>query len=212
MSGVLSALQDILLAPQRAFGIIIPNVVVSESHMDNLAITEHPVEIGAPVSDHAFLRPAELKIKAGWSPSSPAIQGVLGAVVPVSQGLVAGFNQLFNGGGDYLQDVYRQVLALQATRDPFDIITGKRRYADMLIQSIATETTRETEYSLVLSIAFKQVIRVRTQTTSTAPQSAQAQPARTSPTQERGVQTPTTPTSSPSVLRRLNDTVRPPTP
>lgn len=44
----------------RKIGLIVPSVVVSEKHSDTLEITEHPVEIGAAVADHAYKRPSEV--------------------------------------------------------------------------------------------------------------------------------------------------------
>lgn len=38
----------------RRIGVLIPSVVVSEKHTDTLEITEHPVEVGAAVADHAY--------------------------------------------------------------------------------------------------------------------------------------------------------------
>lgn len=190
MSGTLSALADILLQPRRQFGTIIPNVVVEEDHSDTTSITEHPVEVGAPIADHAFVRPAQVKVRCGWSPSAPALSGVLGTILPVTQGLISGINQLFNGGPDYLQSVYQALLALQQTREPFTLVTGKRRYTNMLIESLGVNTDRSTEYILAVTVAFKQVIIVSTTTTSVAPQEQQAAPQNTAPTRNAGVQQP----------------------
>ena len=38
----------------RRIGLIVPSVVISEKHNDTLEITEHPVEVGAAISDHAY--------------------------------------------------------------------------------------------------------------------------------------------------------------
>jgi hypothetical protein len=51
----------------RRIGLIIPSVVISEKHSDTLEITEHPVETGAPVSDHAYKRPSEVVMEVGFS-------------------------------------------------------------------------------------------------------------------------------------------------
>jgi hypothetical protein len=40
-------------------------VVVSEKHSDTLEITEHPVETGAAISDHAYKRPSEVVMEVG---------------------------------------------------------------------------------------------------------------------------------------------------
>ena len=41
----------------RKIGMIVPSVVVSEKHTDTLEITEHPVEVGAAIADHAYKKP-----------------------------------------------------------------------------------------------------------------------------------------------------------
>lgn len=193
MSGILQNALDILISPPRGFGGIVPDVVIQESHSDNLAITEHPVEMGAPISDHAYLRPAEVKVRAAWSPNSPALGGILGTIIPVSQGLVSGISQLFNGGESYLNEIYQQLLALQESREPFELTTGKRTYEQMLIESIAVETDQATENVLMVSIHFRQVIIVKTVTASATPQAeeeAQAAPEETTAPESTGEQTP----------------------
>lgn len=209
MSGVLEALTDILLQPRRSFGTIIPNVVVEEDHTDMLAITEHPVEQGAPISDHAYLRPAEVKVRCAWSPSSPAVSGALGALLPISAGMLNGINRLFNGGPDYLQSVYQALIDLQATREPFVLVTGKRRYENMLIESLGVTTDSANEYVLAVTIAFRQIIIVYTTTTSVAPAEQQAQPQSTAPVQNAGTQSPqaASPSGGPdqSLLVRLRN-------
>lgn len=51
----------------RTIGGFIAEVTVREQHSDDLTITTHPVERGAPITDHAFKMPAQLTIEAGWS-------------------------------------------------------------------------------------------------------------------------------------------------
>ena len=51
----------------RKIGLIVPSVVVSEKHSDTLEITEHPVEIGAAVADHAYKRPSEVVMEVGFA-------------------------------------------------------------------------------------------------------------------------------------------------
>ena len=51
----------------RRIGLIVPSVVISEKHDDSLEITEHPVEVGAAISDHAFRRPSEVVMQVGFA-------------------------------------------------------------------------------------------------------------------------------------------------
>ena len=51
----------------RKIGMIIPSVVVSEKHTDTLEITEHPVEVGAAIADHAYKKPSEVVMEVGFA-------------------------------------------------------------------------------------------------------------------------------------------------
>ncbi len=128
---------------QRPYRVIDPDgialvaeVTVSEAAEDRLIITQHPVESGATISDHAFKLPVQLRLHVGWS----------AAYV----------------GGDVSQ-VYAQVLALQASRKLFTVYTGKRLYKNMLVAEIRENTTSRTEFTFLADISLEQVIIVNTQ-------------------------------------------------
>lgn len=144
----------------RSIGVIIPDVVVTELARDETAVTDHPVETGAPVSDHAFLLPEMLEMQCGWSNSTVGFVG-------------------------YAEEVYQQMLALRAAREPFSVSTGKRRYTDMLIIGLVYQNNYRTEYSLFLTVRMRKIRLVNTQTMG-APASAQSNPASTQSTQSTG--------------------------
>lgn len=73
-------LYALISSPVRVIGTIIPDVVVEEHHRDQLVITDHPVERGAAISDHAFKLPVEVEIRCGFSNSSAGIEGYVQAV------------------------------------------------------------------------------------------------------------------------------------
>lgn len=191
MSEAISQIMDVLMQPRRSIGVVLPDCVVLESHMDEVVVTNHPVEIGAPISDHAYRQPAGVVIKAGWSPSRPAIGGVLGSVIPVSAGLVSLAGSLFGGSGDYLGDVYEKLRALQLSGEPFDIVTGKRKYSNMMMMALAVETDAKSEYMLGATITCREVILVKTTTTRMPPAAQQANPASTAAPAQRGAVQPT---------------------
>ena len=87
----------LLISTQRSFAGIIPHVVLEEAGDDELRITDHPVEIGAAITDHAFKMPVVLVMKAAWSDSAAGMVG-------------------------YVRRVYEELIALQANREPFDIV------------------------------------------------------------------------------------------
>lgn len=154
---------SILVKPRRSIGAFTAQVVIEETHIDELEITEHPVEQGATVSDHAWKRPAEVTIMAGWS-NSPSITGLFQGVAAGLQGTVQGVQSIITGNSpNQVRDVYARLLELQASRIPFDVYTGKRVYQNMLIKSLKTTTSKETENALIVTAVLKQVIVVATQ-------------------------------------------------
>ena len=72
-------------------------------------------------------------------------------------------------------------------REPFDVATGKRRYRNMLISGLTCQTDEKTEDISLISVRLREVNIVSTQTTS-APKSAQANPAKTGSTADAGTQ------------------------
>lgn len=143
----------LIFSPTRLIGFIIPDVVVEEVHRDQLVITDHPVEQGAAISDHAFKMPSEIEMRCGWSNSTAGTTG-------------------------YVQAVYQELLALQQMRQPFSVFTGKRSYSNMLIRSLEVVTDEHSENALMVTVGLREIIIVSTTTTS-APKSQQSQAART---------------------------------
>lgn len=167
-----------MLRPARSIGVIIDGVTIEEIARDELEITKHPVEIGAQITDHSYRQPSEVMIRTGWSDS----------------GNLPG----------YANAVYDQLLTLQASREPFTIVTGKRTYTNMLIASIAQTTDAATENSLIASITCRQIIFAYTQLTQVAPRDQQVQPQTTGATETGGNVVPT-PVNNSSVLKMISN-------
>lgn len=177
------------------------HATLEEIHRDDLEITEHPVEMGAPIADHAFKRPAEVIIRCAWSNSPPGSPGLIGAAMGVAGlkipavGLAIGAAKTVSAAGSLLSGnspgqaraVYYQLLELQEARLPFDVYTGKRVYKNMLFKSLAVTTDAEHENSLLVTAVCKQVIIVTTSTVKLPVNaSAQARPEKTSPVANLG--------------------------
>ncbi|MBB3006044.1 phage baseplate protein [Cupriavidus alkaliphilus] len=184
-------LDMITLVPKSIGSITIP-VLIEEAHQDELQITEHPVEKGAEINDHAFKRQPEVVLKCGWSNSD------LAALAGLAQ-------SIFSGGGlpsaDYISTVYSQLLALQELREPFDVVTSLRMYDSMLFKGLAVLKDQKTGAALSVTATLKQLRIVETQVTTLPPRENQADPAATAETQNTGVKaaTPATPAPGGSV-------------
>lgn len=154
-------------------------ITIEETHTDELEITDHPVQQGAAIADHAFKLPAEVVIKMGWSnspsQSSDMVNAALGAAAansPVVNALAnvaalgsAAYSVLSGGAvANTMNDVYNQLLWLQQSRALFDVYTARRKYTNMVCKSLAVQNDYKTANSLFVTMTCKQVILVNTQT------------------------------------------------
>lgn len=180
--GPLGNLVTALFKPSRAIGPFATQVTIEELGHDELQITDHPVEIGAMITDHAFKRPAEVIIRCGFSNSSLAslITQVAGVISLITSGSVGPLN--------YAKQVYAQMLALQQSRAPFTVVTGKRSYNNMLMKSLAVQTDEKTENVLMLTVHCREIILVATSTTQSATNSNGTTPTPVNPTTTNPVQ------------------------
>ena len=152
----------VLVRPRRSIGGLYPDVIIEESHEDSLEITSHPVEQGANISDHAFKKPKTLTIRGGVSDSSLA------------------------EGAKPSQEFYEKLLELQDKREPFDIVTGKRQYKNMLLETLSVITDQNTENCLMFTAQCREIIIVKTEVTSVPPRKNHAKPGKTGATTDAG--------------------------
>jgi hypothetical protein len=120
---------------QRKISTLMPDITLEELHRDDTTITVHPVETGSPINDHKFENPCTVEMRVGWSDSSHQSAG-------------------------YVQSVYEKLLALKKSTEPFDVMTGKRRYKNMLIKSIVITTDESSEFCLNASVTLQEIIIV----------------------------------------------------
>lgn len=200
-------LGSLLIRPRRGFfpfnadgealAPIIAQATIEEMHNDELEITEHPIEEGAVISDHAYMRPAEVVIRCAWSNSPSGLTsfisqavgvgaalsktvGVLAAIpstIQAAQSLLSGNDQ------NQVKDMYQKLRKLQTDRIPFDLFTGKRSYSNMMIKSLRVDTEEKTENALMVTAVCRQLIIVSTQTVSVK---AQSDPSKTGSTKNFG--------------------------
>lgn len=171
----------IVVKPKRSIGGFAAQVTLEESHDDELVITDHPLEKGTQISDHAYKRPRSVTIRCGWSDSPSSGGGVAGLIDSV-QSLVTGSNI------NQVRDTYAKLLALQESFVPFDVITGKRTYTNMLFQSLRVTTDVRSENSLQVTAVLREVIIVSTKPlASNAPAANQLDPGKTNPLSLNGL-------------------------
>ena len=164
---------DSLIVAPRFIGPYTADVTISEDATDEITITQHPVQAGAAITDHAYSNPAEVSIKA-----------------------------MFAAGQTPLNTIYELLLALQKSRETITIVTGKRTYENMLIQSLGQTTDATTENALSLSFKCKEIITVSVQTAKIPPRKVQKKLKKTAQTEKGGQKQPQ-PEPPKSALRTL---------
>jgi hypothetical protein len=177
MSFLSQPIQIIAIQPQRSIGggitgvaPIIMQVVVDERTTDTLTITKQPVQQGATITDHSFQEPVVFSSTAYFKDNSLSLLGELNSFTSPSTGLAK---------------IYATLLNLQGLRTPFNVVTPKRIYTDMLLASLTQTTDKNTENCLSVAMAFQQVIIVSVSVTS-VPRINQTNPASTGATQNAG--------------------------
>lgn len=132
--------ESVYVRPVRSIGDIVMDVTIEEQHADDVEPTGHPVENGANIADHAIIQPSTVTIVAGASDSGGTSTGDKRSV-----------------------EIYQKLLELQKTREPFDLVTGKRVYKNMLIASLGSTTDRETENALIVTAELQEIIMATVQ-------------------------------------------------
>jgi hypothetical protein len=158
-------------------------VTIEEQHLDEMEIVDHPIEVGAPITDHTFKRPAELTLHIGWTAPQISAAGV-GAFVTTSVQNISSAEYL-----NAIAQIYNQLLQGQANRVLYTVNTTKRVYQDMVIKGISTITDKDNRNILMVTVNLRQLLLVTSQILAvSAPQQQQLMPQNTNPDTQRGLQ------------------------
>lgn len=181
------------LMPQVSIADEVVPVTIEEIYNDTLTTTEHPIETGAAITDHAYKNPAELTLRCGWTQSSlAAIAGALQSFFSSGNGASSS-----TFGSRYIDGIYSHLVKYQEDRTLLKVQGSRRKYENMLIIGLQTTTDKETYNILSIEIRLKQIFVVTTQATTLPTKSAQGSPQDTaSPIQAGAKQlTPATPST-----------------
>lgn len=123
------------------------DAVLQTNYNSSLTITEHPVETGAAVSDHAFVNPLELTMQIGMSDCAKSI-------VPGQ----------FSQGPSRSLTAFQVLSKLQKQRIPMNVMTRLGSFKNMLIESIAVPDDYTTMNGLKATVTLKEVFVASVQT------------------------------------------------
>ena len=198
------------IIPKGNIGGIAIQATLEERYTDTLIVTEHPVQIGASITDHSYLRLPEITIKCGWSNSGQGVIAGLGsALTSLGAGNFASQAQSalgvtptpntassIQGGqistGDYVGGIYSRLIALQQSGSYFDVQTSLRLYHNMVLTSINVTRDVKTSQVLMVQASCRQILVVNVSTAQLPPQASQALPMNTASASDNNVGTVST--------------------
>jgi hypothetical protein len=165
--------QDQLIYIKTNIGGYFFDAFLREEHTTTLKITEHPVQTGANIVDHAYMEPARLVMDIGMSDAMESL-----------------VTDQFSGGYTKSVQAYQTLLELQKTRLPLQVFTRLNLYQNMVIESLNSQEDFKTLYGLRCTVTLREIMVVEVTTTTV---SAREQ---TSGTTSTGTVQPTEPTST----------------
>lgn len=117
------------------YGQFIFDAVFMTNHSANATVTQHPVQSGTSISDHAYMEPDEVSIDIGMTDTAASV----------------------SGGASHSVNAYTQLRAIMELRELVTLVTRLRTYRNMLITSISVPDDYRTMYALRASIVFQQI-------------------------------------------------------
>mgnify|MGYP007033304137 FL=1 len=120
------------------------DAVFSVDTEHSLTVTQHPVQTGANISDHAFVNPIRMTMQIGVSDAMAYRTGA----------------DYGGDGGTKSVQAYRLLCKLQELRIPMQVVTRLNTYQNMLIESIDVSDDVSTLCALKATVNLVQVLVV----------------------------------------------------
>lgn len=114
------------------------------NHESTLSITEHPVQTGANISDHAFMQPNILTFEIGMSDVMTDVTG--------------NYESFSNDSSTRSIDAYKVLRQLQSDRIMINVYTKLWNYKNMLIETLSAPDSNQTAYALKASVTLKELL------------------------------------------------------
>jgi hypothetical protein len=148
------AFENLFIRTQKAIGGIQLDAVISESHVNEVSLTNNPVELGAEITDHAVVQPKKLNIVAQVS-DTPLGLAAFGQIVDLVTGL---FGSSTSENITRTNAAYNAIVQLQEAREPIELQTKLKLYTNMIITNVSVQQDKNTSRIVRMSIDVQQVI------------------------------------------------------
>jgi hypothetical protein len=147
----------------------VPDAVMRVEHQQEAHITEHPVQTGANISDHAYAMPARVTLDIGMSDAMSAYASSTSSDAAMAAGAWSGSSKSKS------VNAFTEITSWATSRVIVSVGTRLKVYSNMMVESITPEETNKTKTSLRCRVTFKQVFIANVQqvATSALPQTTQ---------------------------------------
>jgi hypothetical protein len=157
------------------------DAIIRTEHTSMLKITEHPVQTGANIVDHAYMEPAMVVMEIGMSDAMDTM---------VSGQFTSRYTKSVSA--------YQTLLDLQQARLPLQVHTRLNLYKNMLIEEITAPDDFKTQFGLRCTVTMKEIFVVEVSTTTVS-----ARPQSTGSTSKGSIQPEPLPTVAKSIEDRF---------
>lgn len=148
------AFENLFIRTEKSIGGIQLDAVLSESHTNEVSLTNNPVEFGADITDHAIVQPKRVNVVAQVS-DTPLGLAAFGQIVDLVTGLFG------SSTGENLtrsNAAYNAIIQLQEAREPIELQTKLRLYTNMIITNVSVVQDKDTSRIVRMSIDLQEVL------------------------------------------------------
>lgn len=117
------------------------DAVIRTEHQQRIEKTQHPIQTGANVSDHAFIMPARVVLEIGMSDA-------MDSFTPGQ----------WTGDSSKSVNTYQTLKSIAAARQPLTVTTRLNVYTNMLLTDISAPDTADTRFALRASVVFEELL------------------------------------------------------
>ena len=128
----MSVTKTMIVSPTH--GRFVFDAVFSTEHRLNITTTQHPVQQGASISDHAYIEPDEVSIEVGMTDAAVSA-----------------------GGPSHSVNAYEQLRAIAEARRPVTLVTRLHTYSNMVITSLSAPDDKTTMNALRATVYFQKI-------------------------------------------------------
>jgi Dit-like tail protein len=135
-------------------------------HVTAIRSTEHPVQNGASITDHAFVLPERIMFEIGMSDAMDNFYSEADNGNIVKGEAQNAYAVRWASGENKSKSAYQMLKDIQYTRMPLTVITRLNYYENMLIEHMSAPDDHKTQHGLRCTVTMKQIMTAKVKNTT----------------------------------------------